>query len=596
MKKYFLYTILGSLGIVLVVANTRANGQTNRSFVETVQPIQLVQAQENSLTYSEKVWLLAQIAGHYAEAGQEDKALEILAQAQPLVQFIPNQCNQSHPLARIAGQYAVIGEEVRASQILNQAIEIAQTAQGCDSSLDNLINTLEWYMDAGQYKLAIQAARGFEYPQSNWVWAKNFGLIRIAEQLAKEGRLDQAVALFDEALEIARSIDQQAPNYSSLAFIAFRNIAYFAIQAGLNDQAIEALVEVQELSQAMDKTSEKAAGSLIEIARLYGQLGQSDRAVEILVEAQELFQATKKISEKARSLIVIAGLYGQIGRSDQAVELLSLALQVAKTIEDDRSKAQVLSELARGYAKAGQYEQALAVAQMIDYEANLHNYALSDIAEQYIEDGQLDNALKVVQTISNPFKREALFNLALNQGQAGQPEQAFMLLQAMEQISVPDPGYEHEISWIQTLVAEGYAADGEFEQALMVAQTIDSQYSKAKVLIEIAEQCTIKEQYKKASEILEQALIITRTVDHQTSEVSFFVKIAEQYLANQQQEKALEILAQALMLTRSIDNKSSQAPLLIEIAEQYAVNEQQETASDVLAQALKTIQSIEPEQ
>ncbi|NET58031.1 MAG: hypothetical protein F6K47_18315 [Symploca sp. SIO2E6] len=149
MKKIFLYPLLGTLGIVLVVAYTRTNGQTNQLFTETVPPSELLQAPKNCSTYSGQVSLLTAIADNYAKIGQKDKSLEILAQALPLVQCISDKCNQSEPLAAIAGQYALIGQEVRASEILNQAIQIAQTAQGCMSHNDlfeNLYDISERYL------------------------------------------------------------------------------------------------------------------------------------------------------------------------------------------------------------------------------------------------------------------------------------------------------------------------------------------------------------------------------------------------------------------------------------------------------------------
>ncbi|NEP60376.1 MAG: hypothetical protein F6K31_25805 [Symploca sp. SIO2G7] len=575
MKKFFLYPLLGTLGIVLVVAYTRANVQTNQLFTETVPPSELLQTQTNCSTYPGQVGLLTAIADNYAQIGQKDKSLEILAQTLPLVQCIPDKCNQSEPMAKIASQYAVIREEVRASEILNQAIQVAQTAQGCmshNSSMENLLDISQRYLDAGQYKLAIQAVRGLKYPESEYgmVVAESFGLAKIAEQLAEAGQVEQAVALFEEAMEIVRSIDSQTPGYKFLAFRGFYHIASFAIQAGFNEQAIEALVKAQQLVQTMDEIGLKT-NSLVEIAQLYAKLGQSDQAVEFLSLALSTAKSIEKgadtdqdpssgdISFKVSMLGNIAVEYATLNQA-KGNEIFAFALQVAQAMEDEGSKARNLSNLARDYARAGQYEQALEVAQMINPQLHHHSYALRNIAEQYIEDEKFEEALKVAKTISNPSKRETrekLSYLATRLLKARQPKQALKLLQVMEQISKADPEYNpDEMKWIRTRVAKTFAADGEVEQALMVAQTIDFQPNKARVLLEIA----------------------------------------EQYALNQQQEKAAEMIAQALMITQSIDSKFSRASLLIEIAEYYAVNRQQENASKILAQAFETSQAIEPEQ
>ncbi|NER48925.1 MAG: hypothetical protein F6J92_19945 [Symploca sp. SIO1A3] len=240
-------------------------------------------------------------------------------------------------------------------------------------------------------------------------------------------------------------------------------------------------------------------------------------------------------------------------------EIFASALQIAEAMEDEGAKARTLSDLAGDYASAGQYDQALEVAQMINPQLFHHSHALRNIAEQYIEDEKFEEALKVAKTISSPSKRETrqtLSYLTSRLLEAEKPEQALELLQAMEQISITDPEYNtDEKEWIRTRIAQGFAADGEVEQALMVAQTIDFQPNKARVLLEIA----------------------------------------KHYALNQQQEKAAEMIAQALKITQSVDSTFFQVSFMIEIAEYYTVNKQQENAANMLAQALETIAAIEPE-
>jgi len=562
MKKVFLYPLFATLGIVLVVPCTRANVQTNQLLAETVAPSEPLQTPKNCSTYSGQIWQLTAIADNYVKIGQKDKSSEILAKALPLVQCISDKCDQSKPLAKIAGQYALIGQEVRASEILNQAIQVAQTAQGCMSHndlLENLLDISKRYLDAGQYKLAIQTVRGFKYPTSKLGMFESYGLAIVAEKLAEAGKVDQAVALFEEALEIVQSIDLQNLVDRFLAFRSFILIASSAVQAGLNEQAIEALVEAQQLVQTMDNTGEKTQ-PLIQIAQLYAKLGQSDQAVEFLSLA---FSSAKSLekgndSHKVFMLSNIAVEYAALNQTN-GNEIFAFALQIAQAIEDEGSKASALSNLAYNYARARQYDQALEVAQMINPQLSDYSHALQNIAEQYIEDEKFEEALKVAKTISSPSTYETHQNLSYLTTrllEAGKPKQALELLQAMEQISGADPEYIlEENKWIRTRVAQGFAADGEVEQALMVAQSIDFHPNQARV----------------------------------------FLEIAKQYTLNQQQEKAAEMIAQALKITQSVDSTFFQVSFMIEIAEYYTVNKQQENAANMLAQALETIAAIEPE-
>ncbi len=239
--------------------------------------------------------MLTEIAGEYTAVGQKDKAVDLLAQALPLVQTISDECDKPEPIAEIARQYAAAGQEARSSQLIAQAIQVAKTATGClghNDEFENLGDIANRYWEDGQY---------------------------------------------DQALQILRQIDDDKTTGLILAYYATQ-----LVEVGRNDQAAEILAEAIQSAQAIDDANFKAVALFIMVDRTM-RLGQKAQAVEVLDQALQAAQSIEDVRSKLGILSEIAGKYTEVGQKTQSLEVLSQALSIAQTIDNDAERHMALS-------------------------------------------------------------------------------------------------------------------------------------------------------------------------------------------------------------------------------------------------------------
>ncbi len=517
-----------------------------------------------------KIWMLAEIAGQYAEVGQKDKAAELLAQALPLVQDISDDCNKPKPIAAIARQYAAAGQEAKSSQLLAQAIQMAKTAKGCSSNddvLENLGDIAEWYWENQQYDQALQILRELDDDTM-----KAVALAYYAPKLAEVGRANQATAVLAEALQIAQTIDKTASKA-----VALSRIADHTIKLGHNAQAVKVLDQL--LQTAQNVNDDFYVSRLVDIAGKYIQVGKKTQAIKVLSQALSNAQTIENSFFKIY-LAQIAVQYAKAGQLDQA-------LQVVQTLDNTNSKVHALVEIAGEYVGENQkvkanelLSQALELSQTLNDSANKAG-ALSRIARHYAEAGQLDQALQIVKTISDAEQKASVLNVISDHYvQTGQLEQAIRVAQTIDN----NTRYK-VIALLQ--VADRYAEAGKLEQAIRVTQTIEGNvFNKVSALSRIASY------YLKAKQI-DQALqtaqaIEALSVEHNNTD-SILLQIVGEYAKVGQFDQALQV-------TQTIKGKPNQVKALSAIAGQYAARSQKEKASEILNQAVQIVQARQPVQ
>ena len=254
-----------------------------------------------------KARVLADIAGKYAQAGQTEKATQILFQALETANTIEGANSKARVLADIAGKYADAGQPEKATQILSQALETAKTIKDADSKVWVLADIAGKYADAGQFNKALEIAKTFKDAdsfidhQSGWptgrtiadaVWEAK-ALADIAGKYAQAGQ-------FNQALEIAKTF----------------------------------------------KDADSKTRVLADIAGKYADAGQPEKAAQVLSQAFETARTIEYASSKAWALVDIAGKYADAGQTEKATQILSQALETAKTFKDADSKVWVLADIA----------------------------------------------------------------------------------------------------------------------------------------------------------------------------------------------------------------------------------------------------------
>ena len=126
----------------------------------------------------------------------------------------------------------------------------------------------------------------------------------------------------------------------------------------------------------------------------------------------------------------------------------------------------------------------------------------------------------------------------------------------------------------------------QLDQSLERAGMIPSELPRARVLAEIAVQFAEAGQY-------EQALLVAQTITGYDAEA--LVDIAGRYVEAGYREEATETLSRALEVARQIENAGKKGRVFVLIAEKYGRAGEENRASEILSEASRVARTISQE-
>jgi tetratricopeptide (TPR) repeat protein len=266
-----------------------------------------------------KMEALSKLAISYTEAGQKEKALEILSESIKLIEkmdaeidkaeelYSQNPSNYKYPpsspiktakakaLSEIALAYEKTGEKEKYQDFISQSIKLAEKI--------------------------VDEANFF----------KKEALLEISSNCLEGGK-------YEEAYEIIKKMKAELEQgWKKIEILS--NIAIGYTKIGEKEKGLEILNKI--LIEA-----EKASNEwlLAKIASSYAEVGQYEKAFEIVKKIDNKF-------EKVFALSQIAKNYIEIDQNDKALKILDQAFEIAKKIESEYYKAWVFREIAINYAK-----------------------------------------------------------------------------------------------------------------------------------------------------------------------------------------------------------------------------------------------------
>jgi len=385
-------------------------------------------------------------------------------------------------------------------------------------------------------------------------------LVNLAGTYTRVGQKEKASELLFQALQSAQSIQVKSPEAAYQVVYVLTHVAENYVALGQKEKASEVLSQLLEATQSIHLKSPKEAFSVIyilfKIADNYTALGQKEQAVDVLSQALEKAQTLEVIDSpyrgKISALSGIAIKYARMGQKEKSFKVLSQALQATQLIKSVNSQVDILNNITRDAQREGQYEQALKVTQ---------------------------TTIKVAQGIDIEQEKAGTIDIDRDYGTiassyaaAGQYEPALRVAQAIKNAQ--------EKAKTLKEIASSYAAAGQYEPALRVAQAIKDAQEKAKALKEIASSYAAVGQY-------EPALRVAQVIEDSWYKAKALVDIASYYTKAGQKEKASELLSQALQVAPASALKDDQGNYLWDyIAIGYAEAGQYD-------QALSVAQSIE---
>jgi tetratricopeptide (TPR) repeat protein len=224
------------------------------------------------------------------------------------------------------------------------------------ASLRNFLGTLKMNIGDGDDAITLfqQAKEIYEKTEGN---EKNIAasLHQMAIIYAKQGQVDQAIALYQQSLEITDRIGYVQGKVATLGAMA----DIYGSQ-GLIKKAFEQYQQVLEIARQIG-TVEYEATALHQIAGIYAQQGQVDQAITLYQQSLEIKERIGNVQGKAATLHQMAGIYAQQGQVDQAIALYQQSLEIERKIGNVHGLAPTLEQIAiLLITKKGDFQAAIS--------------------------------------------------------------------------------------------------------------------------------------------------------------------------------------------------------------------------------------------
>ncbi|MBD2072554.1 tetratricopeptide repeat protein [Phormidium sp. FACHB-592] len=435
---------------------------------------------------SSRVQLWTEVALAYARAGAKERAVSILSEAYELAKIQP----EPQVFAQWAGYFAQVGafdralalansftgyEQAHAKVIIARAYSdlgryteaIAITQQVPDGILQPFGDMLDLKAEAlqqvvrqvaktKQYDRAMQAANVLQGQ------ARVKALRTIAQQYRRVNRPQDAIAMLDQALAVARSVDRITIFYDRNTYVTVSNagllleITQDYLAFNQSDQARAVLNEALESAKTLKVQNQDSVREQVQyletIARLYAQLQQHER---VQAAAEGAFNLINQFPGSERSssfpfwtvvpMAEVAQMFFLAGDKEEAMQMLSSLRTVNSTATDPLQQLRGMEAIVKAYATIGAEPQMQETAEAALTLTRTLNPAQQDwmIGHIAVAAASSDPAY-ALQIIQNQPQQagyvSTLAQMAVNYHAADQDTQAQAVVIQLQQIAetIPD--------------------------------------------------------------------------------------------------------------------------------------------------------------
>ena len=414
------HPVLSLIGEDQAISELQSLGLLDQ-FEDLVNPTQaafklneLVQAKAGQLRNSEKAALakgvLTQLFGIWGGAAGQDRPaaanlqltqLGLLAQDTAVLQTCAAAALAGLQAREAYRQAAALGRQV--IETLDQAGQ-QPPAQLLRFTGECCITIGEVAQAADYYARGLQALDQIQDRTEREQFNRAVLMQMQARMLVDKGQVDEALELYQAALEVYQALGDERSRAVTLG-----DIARIMRNKGQVDEALKLHQERLEVYQTLGDERSRAI-TLGDIARIRVNKGQVDEALELHQEELEVFQALGDERGRAITLGDIAQIRVNKGQVDEALELHQAALEVFQAQGDERSRAITLRDIARIMKAKGQVDEALELHQAaLDVYQALGDQreraiTLGDIAQIMRNKGQIDEALELHQAALEVFQ------------------------------------------------------------------------------------------------------------------------------------------------------------------------------------------------
>ena len=480
-------------------------------------------------------------------------------------------------------------------RLLQQGVQQYQVSE-FQAALQSWQQALELYQDP-----FVQTA----FPQESRQGEGN-ALRRLGNVDFVLGQHEQAIDLYEQALEIAREVeDHQGEGY------VLNNLGNISSVLGQYDQSIDFYEQALEVACKMgDRRGEGDA--LDGLGNAYWLLGQYQQAIDLYEQSLTIFREIDDRQEEGTVLHNLGNAYADLGQYQQAIDFYEHSLAIFREIDDREGEGAALGGLGNAYTALSQYQQAIAfheqrltIARDIGDRQGEGN-ALNNLGIIYDYLGQYQQAidfyeqrLAIARNIGDRQGEGAtLSNLGIIYNQLGQYQQAIDFYTQSLALAHDIDDHAGDRALLDNLgiaylnLSQYQQAIAFHEQSLVIAREINDRQGEGEALSNLGNAYLNLDQYQQAIGFYEQSLAIFREIGNRQGEGTVLGNLGVTYRNLDQSQEALEKYQQALTVAQEIGDRSSEGLWLSNIGFLLAQQDQPELAIVFYKQSVNVRESI----
>ncbi|XVQ11365.1 tetratricopeptide repeat protein [Spirillospora sp. CA-255316] len=562
---------------------------------------------------NEQAQALAAVAEAVTKAGEHHRAHEVLDRAEAIARTIADPNEQAEALAAVAGAVTKAGEHQRACELLAQAEATARTIRDDNSQGAALSSVARAVAETGDCQWAEAIAHSISESISGSDW-RAYALGFVAGAVARAGdhqrgetiahsiaaARGRAQALTQVAGAIANTESKQRAHE---LFEQAETIAHSITDgrplepdpATRIDREHTLLLLAEAVAEAGEyQWAETIARSITEIARQSHALRSVAENVAKTGDyqwAETIASSIASAEDQAVALVAAANAAADTGKRQRAREILEQAEAIARTITDPYGlRARAFMSIARAVAEVGDHQQAHEFLRRAETQTRL----LGDLGELFLLVPLVDaiaatGDFRWAETVARSITAPDRRAEAL-QSLAGVVAEAGDH-QGAEAIagSITDPGGQASALGA---VARAAARAGDHKRAETIAHSLTEPICQVETWAILVETMAEAGNHRQARKLLEQAETTTRSIADPYWQVWALIDVARAVASMGDGLRAPQVLEDAEKIAHTITDSDQKAWALINIAQDYANLGDSLRAREVLEDAEKVARSI----
>lgn len=459
--------------------------------------------------------------------------------------------------------------------ILKAATHLATKIRSTEGQADAFKQLVPIYLQRNEVDFAASLADTLNDP-----FTRDQLLMEIAERCA-------SINDDDYALQLADAIEDDSINLQALERIAVRKISLGQVDKALQiADSIEhpdniyselvvyltqqgALSDAKEITQRIYLPTIKAATQL-QMAIILLEQSQMEDASSLIDEALQTSSEIDYKIDEIKTLIEIGNTLIRAEMLDKAIKTLDRARQ--ETIKlNDVAKETLLSVISTSFLESGNIELADETLDLISDKTIIAS-TLSSFANIFWKKNQQDEAIdslteafQILKSQTNSEIRSSSLRLqvfriiATQFATIGDFEKAIMIAESIEDYD--------ELQLTLTHIAKAFAAQGKDDLADEVIKMINEDDVRMFALIELADVKISLGQNDSASNYLQKAAELTDSVFQPFSRSEACLSIAERFIGLNQQESASRLFQESIENAAEIRDETLRVISLIRSAQ-----------------------------